>query len=141
MAVRSSCLRAAFAFGPLVAVCLAAGCAKPSAPAEQFIATWIAAPPGADLKPGTYPTLTLASDGTGVYTEYPVPHPINVNWVLRGDKLVMANRDGSGSMTYSYRFNNKDELVIIMEGREVKFRRYEEAARGTAESREPKVEE
>jgi len=141
MAARSSCLRAVLAFGVLGAVCFAGGCAKPSAPAEQFIGTWIAAPAEADLKPGTYPTLTLASDGTGVYTEYPVPHPISVNWVLRGDKLVMANRDGSGSMTYSYRFNNKDELVIIMDEREVTFRRYEEAARGTAESRESKVEE
>jgi hypothetical protein len=49
---------------------------------------------------------------------------MNMSWVLKADKLIMADRDGSGSMTYSYRFNNKDELVIIMEGHEVAFRRY-----------------
>ena len=127
MAARASSLRSVFAFGVLGAVCFAAGCAKPSAPPEQFIGTWIAGPLDADLKLGTYPTLTLASDGTGVYTEYPAPHPLSVSWVLRADKLVLAGRDGSGSMTYSYRFNSKDELVIIMEGGEVTFRRYEEA--------------
>jgi hypothetical protein len=130
IASRSGWFGRSLVCGALSAVWLAAGCGKPSAPPAQFIGTWIAPPPGAELKPGAYPTLTLAPDGTGVYTPYPAPHPIDVNWVLKADKLVMANRDGSGSTTCSYRFNNKDELVIVTEGGEVTYRRYsgEEAA-------------
>ena len=107
---------------------LAAGCGKPSAPPEQFIGTWISAPKGERLRLGAFPTLTLAPDGTGNYTQYPDPHVRGVSWVLRGDKLVLADRDGSGSVTYSYRFNSRDELVIVMEGGESVFKRYTESS-------------
>jgi hypothetical protein len=111
--------------GLLAALVLAPGCAKPSAPPEQFVGTWIVPlRPSGELRPGAAPTLTLAPDGTGIYTEYPDPHPMDVSWVLRGSKLVLANRDGSGSMTYTYRFKGKDELVMVMEGGEVTFKRY-----------------
>jgi hypothetical protein len=115
----SACILALAALG------LAVGCGKPSAPPEQFVGTWIAAPPGAkELKPGASPTLTLLSDGTGFYIEYPDPHARNVSWVPRADKLILADRDGTGSTTFSYRFNGRDELVMVMNQREATFRRY-----------------
>jgi hypothetical protein len=118
--------------GALAALAMAAGCAKPSAPPEQFVGTWVAPPPGDAPKLGAYPTLTLAADGTGVYTPYPAPHPVNLNWVLKGDKLVTTHRDGSGTATYSYRFTSRDELVVTgEEGNVTTFQRYggrEEAA-------------
>ncbi|MFB3880767.1 MAG: hypothetical protein ACE149_05860 [Armatimonadota bacterium] len=119
------------------ALSIAAGCAKPSAPPEQFVGTWIVPlKPSGELRPGAAPTLTLAPDGTGIYTEYPDPHPMNVSWVLRGSKLVLANRDGSGSMTYGYRFKGKDELVLAMPGGEVSFKRHTgQKSRGAEESK------
>lgn len=111
--------------GLLAVLALGAGCAKPSAPAEQFVGTWIAPLPGkGELRPGASPTLTLAADGTGLFTQYPDPHTQNVSWVLRGDKLLLADRDGSGSTTYRYRFKGRDELVLIMEAGEVSLKRY-----------------
>jgi len=126
-------------FVALAALCLAAGCGKPSAPAQQFVGTWIVPlRPSGELRPGAAPTLTLAPDGTGIYTEYPDPHPQSVSWVLRGDKLVLASRDGSGSNTYSYRFKGPDELVMVMPGGEVAFKRYTEAKSRGPETRNPR---
>jgi len=114
-------------YAALAALCLAAGCGKPSAPPQQFVGTWIVPlRPSGELRPGAAPTLTLAPDGTGIYTEYPDPHPQSVSWALRADKLVLGNRDGSGSNTYTYRFKGPDELVLVMPGGEVAFKRYTE---------------
>jgi hypothetical protein len=125
--------------GGLLALSSAAGCGKPSAPAQQFVGTWIVPlRPSGELRPGAAPTLTLAPDGTGIYTEYPDPHPQSVSWVLRGDKLVLANRDGSGSNTYSYRFKGPDELVLVMPGGEVAFKRYTGTKSRGPETRNPR---
>lgn len=115
----------------LVSGIAAGGCAKPkpAVPPTQFIGTWISAPPGTKvLKTGTWPTLTFAADGTGIYTMYPDPHSTEVSWVVRRGKLVMTNRDGSGSNTYSYRFEGSDKLILVMEGGEVSFTRYKAPA-------------
>ena len=119
----------AIMLGVLAALALVAGCGKPrpAVPPAQFVGTWMAPPPGTkELKPGTYPTLTLNPDGTGLYTQYPDPHPQNISWVIRSGRFVMADRDGSGSTTYAFSFNGPDELTLAIEGGKSTFTRYKE---------------
>ncbi len=105
--------------------CLLVGCAKPSVPVDQFIGTWIAAPEKEELKLGVYPTLTMQSDGSGILTQYPDPHPMNVSWMVRGDKLILSDRDGSGAiLTYRYKFKDRDRLTVTWDKTDVVFRRY-----------------
>ncbi len=119
-------LRRVLTLAPTVLAVVLAGCAKPPVPATQFIGTWILPEPGTGkLKPGASATLILRPDGTGELIPYPDPHGRDFTWLLRADKMITTDRDGSESKTYGYRFNSRDELVLVMEGGvEASFRRY-----------------
>ncbi len=107
---------------------LPAGCGEPKQDPAQFVGTWDRYY-GEDAPLPSYPeTLKFRGDGTAVKKGGPSPHAEELIWTLYRDRLVLTPRGGVTRTTYDYRFNGPDELILIIEGNDVPFRRAQESA-------------
>jgi hypothetical protein len=114
----------------LVVLIALVGCAQPTAPPEQFVGTWVGDYGEEGPRGGVYgEKLSLRGDGKGSHRQPWDPHEQSIMWVLRGDKFIMTPRSGGTSMTWQYRFDGPDRLVLVGDdGREARLRRLEPAS-------------
>lgn len=107
---------------------LPTGCGGPKQDPAQFVGAWDRYY-GEDVPLPSYPeTLKLRGDGTAVKKGGPSPHAEELRWTLYRDKFVLTPRGGGSKTTYDYRFDGPDELILILEGNDIPFRRAQEPA-------------